>query len=683
MVGNIITGSDGIPLDEGGNKLSQSAYQPSNEIKKLFARVQQDYQIGWRLHHRPYREFDGHSLLQRARLDQELFGAYVADNDFIPIHKRWRWKGRKNTARNKLMGILSRMISGMLYPYVRAKNADNEDDKMTARVMRLLVEDHLKHAKYETKFLYLVLSALVNPAVFCEVEYVEAFQTVKQQLADGKIEIKQAIDHLLSGLQLNSVPIDEMLLGDFYIGDIQRQPYIIRVRRIGWDEARKRYAGKYFDEEGKDQFDYVQAGMTRIVLAGQDYQTLYDINWTEADRNFVQEITAYYKSEDLQVNFVGGVFLGNMKDPYNTNPFKHRRMILSKDEWVTVPIYPFAKTYFEPLDPTGRFVYGKSGAFKSYWDDASLNRMHQLAHDGTYLDVIKPMFLSGVAKVDSTVIAPGATVGMPQGASATPYSIGPNLKAAYDMIAQQEKDLSVSTQDNVMSGMQDPNVTATQTAVAVQQAKIALGVFGIMIADLIEQIGALTMDCVVEYATQGELDSTTPEALKGKFKTFLSQGKDRGKEITNRIVFSDKFMGKAMTEEQQRKIEWGLYKQTGAEGSDQRLYIVNPYQFARYTYTLTVDADKILDKSMGKDKADKLTAFNIMTDPRVAPYTDQEAVVDDFVIQEYGGDDPDKYKKKATPEEMVGGQAPPMAGNPTGQPQMGQVVPPQPQQITQ
>lgn len=653
MIGQIITSDDtGNPLDNNGNKLSLSAYQPDDETKKLFAKIQKDYQIAYALQHRSFQEFDGFSLLQRTRMDQETFGAFVGA-EYVPIHKRWRWKGRKNTARNKIIGILAHMIAGMLYPFVYAKNEQNEEDKLTARVMKILVEDHLKKAKYETKFLFMVLTALVNPAVVVEVEYIEALQIIKQRLADGSVKILEAVDEMLSGLNLNIIPIDEFLISDFFTGTIERQAYVMRLRRISWDTARKIHEGKHKMKNGQDPFDFVQAGKTRVMLTGQENQALYDIEWTEADRDYVQELTVYYKDEDLEVTWVGGVFMGDENDIFNTNPFKHRRMILSKGEWLSIPIMPFAKTGFEPIDPTGRFFYYKSAAFKEYWDDAALNAMQKMVFDGTALDVIKPLFLSGVAKVDSTVLAPGATIGMPQGATVTPFSMGSNLMAAYNSINQQEKDLSESTQDKIMGGGADKGVTAYATSKAEQNARIILGVFGAMIADLIRQIGELTMDCIIQYTTVGELDSTTPEALKMKYQTFLAQGKEKGKTVTNRIIFSDEYMGKNMTKEQINEAEWKLFDDSGGDESDQRIYKVNPYKFARYSYTMRVDPDKIVMKSTGSDRQEKLLAFNILTDPRVAPFTDQKAVVDDFAIEEYGGDDPDKYKTKQDPQNEM------------------------------
>ncbi len=572
------------------------------------------------------------------------------------------------------------MIAGMLYPFAYAKNDKNEEDKMTARVARILIENALKKAGYEVKFMYMILSALANPCVWVEVEWVEALQLIKQRLADGTISITEAVDELLTGLNLNIVGIDELLLSDFYSGcgkNIQRQPVIIRVRRIPWDEARKKYAHKHFTEDGTDLFDFVQAGKTRVFLTGQENQTLYDIEWTEADRDQVQEITAYYRSEDMQVTFVGGVFMGNISDVYNNNPFEHRRFVLIGDEWAQIPVYPFAQTGYQAMDPIGRFAYYKSAAANMFWDDAALNKMHQLFFDAVQLDTFKPMFLTGVGKVDTTVMIPGATVGMPMGATATPYNLGPNLAMAYKAFQQQSEDLEDSTKATPVDATPAANVTAEQTSAAVAQAKMLLSPFALMIGDLIQQVGELTWDCIAMHDTVGDLDLSIPGSLNMKFKTFLVKGKEKGKNVTNKIIFSSENMGKQFTDDEILKKEWDLYDKTGKNpkaraSSDQRIYLVNPYQIARTSITIWFDPDQIVDKSMGTDRDEKMRAFNIMTDPRVAPFTDRKAVVDDFAIEEYGGDDPDRYKIKGNQQDMLNSMG--MMGNngQGGPPQNGQ-----------
>jgi hypothetical protein len=658
MIANIITDKKGNPVDGAGKKLSVSSYNPPEEIKKLFAQVQKDYSQAWRLQHRTFDEFDGVSLLERTRIDQETFGAYVGIG-IDPVSKAWRWKGRKNTARNKIIGILAHLISGMLFPYCYAYNEENEEDEMTAKVMRILIEDHLKKADYEIKFLYMVTSALVMPAVHVEVEYVEAMQRIKEKMADGTYKVTEAVDELLSGIGLNIVPIDQILCADFFTNDVQRQPNYCRVRRIPYDEARSIYGGGKYMIDGVDQFDFVEAGKTRIFLTGQEHQVLYDIEWTEADNNYVQVITMQYRPEDLEVTFVGGVFMGNYKDIYNSNPFQHRRMSMIGDEFKSIPVYPYAKTGFEPIDPTGRFYYYKSASFKAFWDDAGQNRMHQLAYDGTYLDVIKPLFMSGVAKIDQTVMVPGATIGMPVGSSVTPYSLSPNLAAALNMMRVETDDMSESTQDKTSNGVETPNVSATATMKAQQQAQVILGVFGVMIADLIRQIGELTVDCIIQHTTVGEVDATIPEALNMKYKKILAKGKENGKDITNKIEFDSSMIGQNLTKEKADELEWDMFYKAGGLKSKTIHYKVNPYKFARSQFSVYIDPSQLVSRSMGTDQLRKDRAFNLLLDPRVAPYVNAQAVVDKFVLEEYSDGNPDEFKKtdeqKAQEQQAQGG----------------------------
>lgn len=646
MVGGLVSGKDGIPQSNTGQKLSVSSYQPVKEVLELFSRCQSDYDRSWRLQHRGFDEFDGLSLLQRTKVDQRTFGAFVGV-EYVPKQKAWRWKGRKNTARNKIIGLLAQMIAGILYPMVYAQNQEDEEDKVTAQVMRILVEEHLRKANYQMKFMYMALSALVNPAVFVSVEYLIAMQRIKE-----KGTITEAIDTLLTGLNLDIIPVDQLLLADFYIGELQRQPFVVRVDRISWDQARAIYG----DHE---DFQYVQAGKTRVVMTGQENSTLYDIEWTEADQLAVQVLTFYYRPEDLEVTWVGGVFMGNKTDVYNTNTFKHRRMSLIGDEWKTIPVYPFAKSGFEPLDPSGRFAYYKSGAFKEYWDDASINKSYQLLQDGMYLDVIKPILGTGIQKVDSTVVAPGAYITTPnKDATLTPWSMGSNLPMAMQVLQENKSDISDSTLSPIMQGQIGGKQTAFAVNAALTNAKIILGLFSFMLADLIRQVGELTVDVVVSHTTQGELDATLPEALNLRFKTMLIKSKDKGKDITNRIVFTDAMLGKNYTPDQLKAKAFDLLEKAGGVNSDQRIFEVNPYRFARTIFTMWVDPDKITASAIGLNRDQKMQDIQMMTQPFVYPFVDQQELANQ-VIEEYGGNDSDKLKKKpGTGDTMQPGQDP-------------------------
>lgn len=655
MIGQIITGEEGKPSAETYTKLSPSKYQPQGDVKKLWQQIQNDYQVAYLLQHRPFKEFDGVSLLNRAKLDQETFAAYVGA-EYVPEHKRWKWRGRKNTSRNKLIAICARMLAGMLYPTVHAQNEMKQEDKMTANVMRIRIENHLRHARYETQFLFMIMSALVNPAVFVQVEWVEMMQKIK----NGNGSIEQLLNEALSGLALNILPIDEIMLPDFYSGTGNLNlNCLLRVRRIPYDVARAKWAGKYYttelDQNRKDLFDYVEAGMTRIFLTGNENQELFDIEWTEADKGYVQEITAYYLYEDLEVAVVGGVLMVNEDDVYNTNPYSHRRFTLTNDGWKSFPVQQIVMSGFEPMDPAGRFAYYKSGAFKEFWDDKALNNMHRMAHDATALETIKPTILSGVAKVDQTMMVPGGTFGIPAGGSVSQYSLGPNLRATWDAIAQYEKDMADSTTANPVPDAGKAGVSATQTNVAIAQAKLFMSIFALLVADLIKKIGELVIDCEVNYAASGQIDESIPGHLNLKERVHLHKGKDNGRNIIHKIIFTSKHMGKKYTDKQLEDKEWELYNKSGKTPKERfestsRTYEVNPFQYARTVYEVYMDADQIVDKSMGASQDRKIKAFTILKDPAIAPFTDQ-AEVADSMIEEFGTEltnDANKLKKKDT-----------------------------------
>lgn len=639
--------TNSILLEEIKNK---STYQPNEEVKQLWEQCQQDYFNAYALQNRPFEEFDQLSLLQRMNQDQQTWGAFVGAN-YEPTSKAWRWKGRKNTARNKIVGILAHIISGMLFPYVYAYNEENVQDELTARVMRILVENHLKKSDYEIKFLFSMLSALVNPAVFVNIEYVEAKQKIKFKGEDGKWNVEEVVNELLTGIQMNLVPVDQLLLGDFYTFNIQNQPYIVKARRVSYPEAKQIYGGKYF-VDGKDVFDYVKMGdMTRnTVGAGRDNQTIYSIDWTNADQNYVQELTFYYKSEDLEVTFLGGVLMGNQEDPKNTNPFKKRRVSTDdKGKYITTPVYPFAKTGFEPIDPNMRFAYYKSASFKEYWDDASQNRMYQLAQDGTFLDVFKPIFGSGIASIDTSVMVPGAFIGMPQGANVTPYQLGPNVNAALALMRQNVDDMSLSTQDALQSGFAEKGVTATASLKAEQNARVIMNVFSTMVAQLVKDIGELVIDDIILHTTVGQLDAMLSPNLKSK--VIRMQERKKGEDITNIVEFDPSMELPTFTKEKADELEWKLFEDLGGMKAKTNKFIVNPYKFAKAQFTCYVDPEVIISRSMGSDKLFKERATQMLLDPRVAPFVNQEAVIEDFILKEYTEGDPEKYKKK--PEEMA------------------------------
>jgi hypothetical protein len=113
-------------------------------------------------------------------------------------------------------------------------------------------------------------------------------------------------------------------------------------------------------------------------------------------------------------------------------------------------------------------------------------------------------------------------------------------------------------------------------------------------------------------------------------------------------------MGKELTKEKAGDLEWDMFKKAGGLGSNQVHYRVNPYKFARTQFMVYIDPNQIISRSMGTDQLRKDRAFNLLMDPRVAPFVNQQEVVSEYVLKEYADGDPDKFKK--TPEQIAQAQ---------------------------
>jgi hypothetical protein len=131
-------------------------------------------------------------------------------------------------------------------------------------------------------------------------------------------------------------------------------------------------------------------------------------------------------------------------------------------------------------------------------------------------------------------------------------------------------------------------------------------------------------------------------------------------------------MGKKYTKEQVNQKEWDLWEKVGGTNRSSDIYTVNPYRFARTIFSFYIDPEEITEHAMGSSRQRKEMAFSKFTNPIVTPYLDMEKVVQDFVIDEYTDGDPEKYKSKASAQDimsMVTGQGSPAGGSVAKPPQ--------------
>jgi len=605
----------------------KSTYNPSSEVKDLTLVVSKDYQIGYDIQHRPFREFNDMSFLERMDADQKAFNAYIEAPSDDP-DEAWRWNGTRPISRNKILSLAAHFITSTIYPSFFAQNDLDEEDRDMAEMMKYIVQWNIIHSDYELAFLYGVIAALVNPVAYIGVEYLEAFQTIKEKLENGEIKEEEVIDEIFSGMQFPNIPAEEILITNAYQFDIQKQRAIMRERLVDYDEIEAKY-GKH------KNFKYVKAGIT--LFYNPTDSSFYEI---QEKNNFCKELIYYNRRKDLEVPFVNGVYLGDAN--VKANLIKHRD---NKNQ----PKYPIVKFGAEPIDER-RFYFYKSKAFAMLNDQQTLDRMRQMLIDGTFLEVMTPIGVIGETSIGSDIMFPGSVTNFPKETSVQELGKGRNLAAGWKADEEIERSIIESSQENIRAGLESGGQkTAYEVGKIEQNARINLGIIGKMIIKMVADIGNLMIDNIITHQTVGEVGEMLGGTLKMKYRTFLlPEQQEDGKKVTKKIMFDGNLISKKMTKKEILKNSYKLLEEQGGLDSTKTLYLVNPDKFRKMKYLIVQEPESWMPRNERFETLIKLETYDkLMQNPLIAADRDSiRAVTRDFLLVPIAKSEADKYLPK-------------------------------------
>ncbi|MFQ5976470.1 MAG: hypothetical protein ACE5J5_09185, partial [Candidatus Hydrothermarchaeales archaeon] len=481
-------------------------------------------------------------------------------------------------------------------------------------------------------------------------DYVKTFQTIKERNENGEMITTEVIDDVLSGFQPHNIPADEILISNPYQFHLQKQKFLIKKRFIDYDEVRSLYGNH-------ENHQYVQRGI-RTLYTTENEGTFYDQVDEELD-SLAEEAIWYHRTEDMQVGFVNGIYMGD--DDVTANPIKHR-------DNMNRPKYPLAKLGFEPIDEK-RFFFYKSLAFKLTDDQDLADQMFRMTMDGTYLSVMPPLAVEGGEKVDSSVIFPGAVTNFGKDSRVTPISVGQNLQAGYRALQEIERSMAEGSQDKIRAGVtQAGDQTAFEISKQEENARRMLGIFGKMISGWVIDFGSLMVDDIIHHQTIGEVEEILGGDVRMKYRSFLLPEQiEKGRKVTRKIIFDEALIGQRMTEKEKLQASFEALEEQGGIDSDTFIYRVNPQLFSRLKYLLYLSADILPPKSEAHERIMKMLAYDRLIQN---PFVDQENVTRDFLVRPWAQGESDKYMKKA---QDLGIQSPLLTG---GRPPQAPVVGP-------
>jgi hypothetical protein len=609
-------------LTVANNKVQDqpSMYVPDEKAREVTWQVLKDYLYAADQQQKSRREFNNRSLISEINQNQKAFNSYVPPKSEDP-DEEWRAQTVRPITRNKLISIAAHVTATIIYPNIFAQNDSDEEDKDAAMVMRDLVEFNINNSNYSRSFIQAVISALVDPAVVMQSDYAHVMRKVRFMKDSGAYEEKEILDEVLSGFSAYVIPCNELLISNFYEPELQRQRFLIRNKYIDFEEARIIY-GKHAN------FKYVKAGVRAVYDRLND--AFYDVKDEELKEYLVNEVIYYNRSMDVQLTFINGILVCSPDYP---NPRIDK-------------MYPFAKSGYEPLN-NGQFFYFKSAANKISSDQQLVDTLYNMILDGTFLQLMPPMALYGSEDVNTSVIIPGAITSF-NDPNTKLENIAPrsDLRAGLETIGMVERSISESSQDNLQMGVaQGGERTAREVVLLQQNAKTALGLFGKMVAFLVEDFGRLMLGDILQHMTVGEIDQVTNGM---KYRSFLVPNKvDDGKSVTRKIEFTDKMLGAdEMAPENVSDMAYGLLDREGGPNSDTRIVQVNPEKFRDLKFKVVVTADDLMQKSKALEKALNLELFDRAIN---LPFVNQETLAKDFLFASYKPGDTDKYIRKEQP----------------------------------
>jgi len=609
-----------------------SLYNPSKEIRDFTSNVvKKDYEAGDEILNKTWVELNNMSVLDRKDRDQRTFNAFV-DEEIDDPNEAWKWIGTRSKARNKAIALHNYITAGYVIPMFMAQNDEDEEDRMFSDIMRDVTEWMINNSDYKQSYVGVSMGMLVNPVTYLGAEYAEVYQKIKEMQEDGTYTTTEIVDETLSGFKAPIYSTEQVLITNAFQPNIQRQRCIVQRRFIEYTEAESIY-GKH------ENFNFVQPGVNTIF--NEEDGQFYDIK--DDDHSMLVEECIYKnRKEDIEVVFVGGIYMGNVDD-IEANPIKHR-------DNRNAPKYNITPFGYQRVNE--HFFFYKSLMNAQYWDNSLLDAQYQMAMNRAFLDTNMPIAITGQDEIDGEVIYPSSVFAFKdKDTKVTPVLPQADLGGMFGAMVKTETSMEESSISNLSSGQlpKGAGQTATAISIANANAKAMLAGVGKVMADSMVQFGGLMADIVCNHLSAPVLDQLSSDSNKLKYRSFILPKKlVGGKEVTKVIKFDDTLLGMLMTDKQIKEKEAKMLEDVGYPNNKSHIYRINPEVFARYKYLTYIEPQTMFPQNEEFMQAKLSDLYKML---RKDPLISAESLVKKLLYANFRSD-ADDMMAKPNPNEV-------------------------------
>lgn len=596
-------------------------YSKSNEVKINYSDEEQakvadilkKYQKGVEILNAPVRAYDERSIIEESERNQKAFNTYMPPRSSDPDFD-WMADTVRPITRNKIIHIATAMTTMIIYPSFRAQNPNDVMDKETAEVMRLISRWVVEHSSYEMDYVRTVINALTDPVSYIETGFYEVMKKKKFKNADGKIDFEMVLDEIMSGIQYNSIKVNELLFGDVNITDIQKQPWLVKRKATNYENAKQKYGEhKHWSAVKKGKICAYDVASTSF------YEE--DTEWLKDEE--VMVMTYYNRLENEEVTLVNGILMSDHEEP------------MTREDG----LYPFAKMVFEEIQ--GMFT-GKSAVNKIAPDQNLVDSLYNMIFDAGAIALIPPMVSYGETRFDSPVMIPGQVTHAGEEGKLEVLSGNSDIGAGLRLTQNIEQSMSESTQSGRSAGIADSKeMTAVEFSGLEENALRSLGLFGRQLSNIVKQLGKLMQGDILQYLTVPEIEQLLSGGQKLKYKTFLSNGNlQGGPSDMNSVRMTDQFLGKELVDEDE--ISMQIFEEEGVD-NDTTIHLVNPVEFRKQKFSVFISEEELNKPNKRMEKALGLEAYDRAINN---PTLDQNEITKEFLLKAYVPGDEDKFFRK-------------------------------------
>lgn len=487
-------------------------YKPSKGDAELSNHVYEDFTSMENERNKDWRQFNERTFKDYEDDNEKRANCWVDPNS---DKEDWQANFFHPVTRNKLKAIIAAVSLGIPPVEIKAQNEEGHTDFKRADIVKNLVRySYSIGTPEEDNFFTCWELAVKGTAVEYEGHAVTRYkrkEVTSVDLTTGDVQWEEKEEYVDDECCNFLIPLENIFIADFYIRDIQKQPYLAWVdymhERTFKNEFGEYENAKYvlgWDGENKPDPN-IQAKKEQMVK--NDELSFYTDSWKKrvTDKEFVEVIRYYNKERDEYLIVANGVLILNAP------------LLWGKGK----KVYPFAKEIFEPFS-SGNFFYGKALPDTLMGEQDVINSLYNMAVDKTYRSMVPPMLIGDANKdafdLEDEEVSMDTKIYVSDIQQVKPMEIQGISSADIRMIDIISRGLDLSSVDVNQQGFAGRGVTAREVVIANENAKKLKGMLYMFISNLWVQKVRLRVLNILTYYTLPKVEKIVGE--KGKENTI-------------------------------------------------------------------------------------------------------------------------------------------------------------------